>query len=114
MKILTPEEFTSRFEFVGPIHPAPEEKQGAWCIPFEYGSNVKGTRISIAKAKEIAAELRAAVAEAEKRLVLEAFQDEKARCEALREQLSKEHQKSFEERTKVAELKARLLRSRKK
>jgi hypothetical protein len=77
MEILSQEEMTSRVDFARPLHPTPEEPASMWCIPFEWGANSKGTRISIAKAKEIAAELRASIAEAEKRELRRAFDQEK-------------------------------------
>ncbi len=87
MEILDGAELVSRIDFARPLHEAPE-KESLWCIPFEWGSNVKGTRISIAKAKEIASELRAAVAEAEKRELMREFTREKARSDDLCRQLS--------------------------
>jgi hypothetical protein len=64
-------------EIARPLHPIQEAPDRVWCIPFEWGANERGTRISIAKAKEIAAELRASIAEAEKRELQRAFDQEK-------------------------------------
>jgi hypothetical protein len=89
MKIIDGEEMAARLEYRRPLHPEPEEPAGLWCIPFEYGANERGTRISIAKAKEISAELRAAVAEVEKRQIFDAFKAEEDRGNRLSEQLSK-------------------------
>ena len=75
-----------------------------WCIPFEWGANVKGTKISIAKAKEIAAELRAAVAEAEKRELRLAFDREIERAKELSKQSADQGNKLFEAVRQVAEL----------
>lgn len=113
MKIISAEEMTGRLEFCRPLHPAPDKPEGLWCIPFEFGSNEKGTRISIAKAKEIAAELRASVAEAEKRELVRAFEEEKARSEEMARWSSKYQNELFEEKRKVAELE-RKLRAQKK
>jgi predicted nucleotidyltransferase component of viral defense system len=80
MKIITQDELAERLDFMRPMQP-PEETsaQKTWPIPFEYGSNEKGTRISVSKARYIAAELRAEVAEAEKRELYDAFKAEQRR-----------------------------------
>lgn len=88
MEVLTGSEMAARLDFAKPLHEAPEQKESLWCIPFEYGDNAKGTKISIALAKTIAAELRAHVAEAEGRYVLRAFKQEQARVEEYGKQLS--------------------------
>ena len=97
MKVVTEEELAMRLEFRRPLHPPPEEPASAWCIPFEYGANEKGTRISIPKAKQIAAELLKEVAEAEKRELYKAFQAEKRRAEEFGRQLTE----AVDERTRA-------------
>lgn len=83
MEILTESQMAARLDFRRPLQPEPDPpRDGVWCIPFEFGPSEKGTRISIAKAKEIAAELRASVAEAEKRELLHAFKAEQKRVES--------------------------------
>jgi hypothetical protein len=68
MEVLSAQEMASRLDFQRPLHETKEpERESMWCIPFEWGANTKGTKISIAKAKEISSELRASVAEAEMR-----------------------------------------------
>jgi hypothetical protein len=91
MKILSESEMGARFDFMRPLarESAATEVVGIWCIPFEYGDNAKGTRISISKAREIAAELRAAIAEAEKRELYQAFKAEEARVRAIEEQYTR-------------------------
>lgn len=107
MKIITEEELAMRLDFRRPLHPPPEETESAWCIPFEFGAYEKGTRISIPKAREIAATLLAAVAEAEKRELSRAFQAERARSENLSAQLSNAEVKTIELRAEIVELKRR-------
>lgn len=111
MEILTEEELAMKLDFRRPLHPPPEPKT-AWCIPFEYGANEKGTRISIPKAKQIAAELRAEVAEAEKRELFRAFEQEKARGENLSTQLSKAHVETLDAKSELVELKRKLQRKK--
>jgi len=107
MEILSESELSSRIDFVSPIHPEPEKPTGTWCIPFEYGANEKGTKVSIAKAKEIAAELRAAVAEAEKLELRQAFDREVQRSESLGEQHVAAQKENIELRAELHELKRR-------
>lgn len=108
MRVLSEEEMVARLDFMRPLHPPEEPKDGQWCIPFEYGGLAKGTRISIAKAREIAAELRAAVAEAEKRELRLAFDDERKRSESLGAQFSAQVEKTQDALMEVAILKKRL------
>lgn len=89
MKIISEEELATKLDFMRPIHPAPDETESLWCIPFEFGMNPKGTRISISKAKEISAELRASVAEAELRQLRKYFDVEKKRADDFAGQASK-------------------------
>ena len=117
MDILTHEQLVARLDFRRPLPhlpPAPEPADSAWPIPFEWGDNAKGTTISVAKAKEIAAELRREVAEYEKRMLRRALDDEKshrnqeaAARQALRDQVS-------QLQGEVAELKRTLRRRAKR
>jgi 3-methyladenine DNA glycosylase/8-oxoguanine DNA glycosylase len=115
MEVLTEAELAAKLDFRRPLTPPPpDHRLNAWPIPFEYGANAgTGTRISIAMAKTIAAELRAAVAEAEKREVLIAFEQEKARSAALCQQASKAQDETAAAHVEIATLK-RALRRRKK
>ena len=108
MEILSKEELASRIDFRRPLHPEPEEPDNMWCIPFEWGSNVKGTYISIAKAKEIAAELRASVAEAEMRALRRYFDREKERGDSLCRQLSQAQLEALSAKAEIRDLKGRL------
>lgn len=113
MQILTEDELAMKLDFRRPLHPPPEEKRSAWCIPFEYGANEKGTRISIPKAKQIAAELLQAVAEAEKAELFDAFQAEKKRAEEFGRQYTKAMDEKMGMEGQVMEL-TRQLRGRKR
>ncbi len=110
MKVLTEEEMASRLDFVRSLHPSPDPPDSVWCIPFEFGGVAKGTRISIAKAREIAAELRASIAEAEMRLLRRAFDDERKRSAALADQYSAATAETFAARAEAAALKQKLRR----
>lgn len=113
MKIIAEEELATRVDFRRPLHPPPDPPESPWCIPFEFGGCPKGTRISIAKAKEIAAELRASVAEAELRQVRKAYADEVERNIDLCAQYSAASDQRLAALQEVAELKQKL-RSRRK
>lgn len=108
MKVVTEEELVARLEFRRPLPQPPEPPESPWCIPFEFGDCPKGTRISIAKAKEIAAELRASVAEAELRQVRKAYADEVKRSEDLCRQYSEASDGKSLALAEVAELKRKV------
>jgi hypothetical protein len=112
MDVLTPEQMVARLDFMRPLKPEPEEPDSAWCIPFEYGGIAKGTKISISKAREIAAELRAAVAEAEKREFKRAFEQERDRASRALSQAAEYQQKFYVEqgRANIAEAQLRKLK----
>jgi len=93
-----------KLDFRRPLHPPTEKPESAWCIPFEYGANEKGTCISIPKAKQIAAELRAEVAEAEMRELRRAFEDERRRSQTFAEQASTAQSDALLARAEVGEL----------
>ncbi len=118
MNIVTEEELAARLDYMSPIRPEPEKPESVWCIPFEYGGSAKGTRISIALAKTIAAELRASVAEAEKRELRRelrrALEGEKKRVEAYAGQIRAAQDKEFAALGEVAALKRKLLQLRTK
>lgn len=114
MDILNSEELAAQLDFVSPLHPEPEEPQGVYCIPFEWNGARKGTKISVAKAKEISAELRAQVAEAEKRIIRKAFDKEVERTTAYAKQLSEWQDKYYKQTTEVAVLHNRLRLARRK
>lgn len=98
MQILTEEELSARLDYRRPLESAPEvpEREPLYCIPFEYGSNTKGTLISLALAKTIAAELRAAIAEHDKRELYRAFKQEEQRCRSLMEQVTAANDRHFD------------------
>jgi hypothetical protein len=104
MEILSEGEMAARLDFARPLKPPPEEPPSLWCIPFEWGGLPKGTRISIAKAKEIAAELRASVAEAEKRELRRAFDQEKERADAADKRSADYQHETYQLKTEIAQL----------
>src|ERR1700687_3518176 len=108
MEILNEEELAAPVDFVRPLHPHAEEHESLWGIPFEWGASAKGTRISISKAKEIASELRAAVAEAETREMRRHFDRERERSDSLSKQLSEAHEETFVAKSAIAILKQQL------
>lgn len=114
MKILSADELYARLDFMSPIHPPEEQKLGVYCIPFEYGDQRKGTRISIAKAKEIVAELRADIAEAEKQQLREAFDAELKRGEERSRQHSQLQDELMQAKQESAQLRVKLHRMRRK
>ncbi len=114
MQILTEDELVAKLDFRRPLNPVPEERPGAWPIPFEYGACEKGTKISIAKAKQIAAELRAEVAEAEKRELYAAFKQEEKRSAAIGAQYSQAMDEKFTALAELAVLKNKHRRVRTK
>lgn len=114
MKVIDEKDMTIRFDFLRPLKPLPEESESVWCIPFEYGANEKGTRISISKAKEIAAELRAEIAEAEKRELFRAFKQEEARAIAAHQSSASAHEEKFALMQQLEKLKKENRRRKKK
>jgi len=114
MEVLSETDLAARLDFMRPLHPqVPVKSESTWCIPFEYGSNEPGTRISVSKAREIASELRMHIAEYERRELRRAFDQEKERNEAMSGRLLDEQKKVFALEGEVAVLKRRL-RSRAK
>lgn len=108
MEILTPDEMAARLDYASPLKQAPEERESLWCIPFEYGSNPKGCRISVALAKTISAELRAAVAEYEKRELRRALDQEKERAREVSKRSAEKEMALFDLQGKVALLERKL------
>jgi hypothetical protein len=109
MEILSQEEMAARLDFRRPLKD--EElavTEGVWCIPFEWGANAKGTRITIAKAKEIAAELRAEVARAEYRELRKFFDREKERAEEFGRRLSEMNLKLLDAQNEAAILRQQM------
>jgi hypothetical protein len=113
MEILSQSELAARLDFMSPLKEPEEQRESQWCIPFEYGNQRKGTKISIAKAKEIAACLRADIAEAEKRELFRAFKAEEERCKRLLEQSAKAEHELNVARVEIATLNRRLRAKRK-
>jgi hypothetical protein len=108
MEILNPSQLASRLDYTRPLKEEPEKEDSVWCIPFEYGANGKGTRISIALAKTISAELRAAVAEAEKKELRRYFDREKERGDELSKRSAETEQALFDAKGTIAHLERRL------
>jgi hypothetical protein len=113
MNVLTESEMAARMDFVRPLKQPAPERESIWCIPFEFGPGEKGTRISISKAREIASELRASIAEAEKRQLQQAFDEERKRGDTLCHQYSEEADARRMAEHELAELK-RKARSRRR
>lgn len=113
MEIKTEQELAERLDFRAPLKPDPEERS-MWCVPFEYGGNVKGTRISIAMAKTISAQLRADVAEAEKAELLRYFKREEERAREAGRQTAKYQSELYEAKGQIAILERRLRAKKKK
>jgi hypothetical protein len=115
VEVLTPEAMAERVNFARPLHQEKEvPTESMWCIPFEYGSNAKGTRISISKAREIQSNLRADIAEAEKRELRREYDREKERGDESRRASSAKDGRLFELQTEVAILKQQLRKARKR
>lgn len=108
MKILSEQEMAETLNFARPLRPEPDPPQSIWCVPFEWGGNVKGTKISISKAKEIAAELRALVAEAEGRELRRHFDQEAARANDLSRRLADKERELAEANATIEVLERRL------
>ena len=108
---MSQEALAAKLDFMRPLHAVePEREEGMWRIPFEWGSNEKGTKISIAKAREISSELRAQVAEAEYRELRRYFDKEVERGAELERQLSELQRKLFESSTAIILLEEKLRR----
>lgn len=114
MDVLTEEEMAARLDFRRPMKEEPEQRESLWCIPFEYGDNKKGTRISKALAKTIAAELLMHVAESDKREIFRAFKQEQERVASYGKQLSEAQQEKYEALAEVSVLKQKLRRKGRK
>jgi hypothetical protein len=109
MEVLSETDLAARLDFMRPLHPqVPVKSESTWCIPFEYGSNEPGTRISVSKAREIASELRMHVAEYERRELRRALDREKEQAESLGKRAIELQDAMFSLETQVATLKAKL------
>jgi hypothetical protein len=108
VEILSEEGLAERVNFARPLHPSPEERRSIWCIPFEWGNNAKGTKISLSKAKEIASELRALIAQEEANELRRAFEEEKKRCERFGQAAREDQEKRFALEGEIAILKERI------
>jgi len=113
MNVISEQELIARLDFRRPLTPKRPELPSAWPIPFEYGENQEGTRISVTKAREIIAELRAEVVEYEKGELLRAFEAEKARVDAITKQYSEMSDRWMNAMQENAALKRRLRRAKK-
>jgi hypothetical protein len=113
MEIISPEQMAAKLDYVSPLKKEDPERESIWCIPFEYGGARKGTKISIALAKTISAELRADVAEAEKRELRRALDQERHRSEEMGRQASQARDEQFKAMGKVALLRQETARLRK-
>lgn len=117
MEILTESQLAERLDFARPLplpdHATPTRgmappEDSIWRIPFEYGTNAKGTRISVGKARQIVAELRAAVAEDECREMRKHFDRERERADAALKQSAAHQLEAAELRGTVAHLEREL------
>lgn len=108
MEILSEGEMAARLDYKRPLKSEPEERESLWCIPFEWGGNVKGTRISIALAKTISAELRASVAEAEQRELRRYFDRERERGDRASKGQAEAQTALYAAKAEIAELQRRL------
>jgi hypothetical protein len=114
MEILSELQLSERVNYKRPMQEEPEKPDDAWPIPFEYGANIRGTRISIGLAKTISAELRAEVAEAEKRQLYHHFKYEERRANDNSKRYADEQLKVYELQGEVTRLKRKLRTPRKK
>ncbi len=110
MQILTPDEMASTLDFVRPMAKPPETPAGgsSWPIPFEYGPDSAGTRVSVAKARQIIAELAARIAEHERRELYLAFKREEKRCESIAADYSKAMEEKYEMARELAAVRGKL------
>lgn len=113
MEILNEGQLAARLDYMRPLKAETENPESVWCIPFEYGANEKGTRISIALAKTIAAELRMHVAEADKRELRRAFDNEVKRSDETCKQSAVYQNETFQLKAEIAVLQRRLRAKRK-
>jgi hypothetical protein len=114
MDVLSEQEMAAKLDFASPLKPEPEQRESLWCIPFEYGDSRKGTRISIALAKTIAAQLLMHVAQAEQRELRRYFDREKERGDSLGRQLSESHGREQQQAATIAQLQKQLKRRKKR
>lgn len=114
MEILTEMQLSERLNYKRPLKEEPEQPDDAWPVPFEYGANIKGTRISIGLAKTIAAELLKEVAEAEKRQLFHHFKYEEKRANDNSKRYADEQLKVYELQGEVATLKRKIRDGKKK
>jgi hypothetical protein len=108
MEILSAEEMAARLDYMSPLHPKEEPRDSLWCIPFEWGCAAKGTKITVAKAREIASELRALVAEHDMRELKRYFDKEQARVKELERRLVEEGDLKFALQQEILVLKGNL------
>jgi hypothetical protein len=106
--ILNAEQLSERVNFARPLKSEPEDTESLWNIPFEYGNCPKGTRISLSKAREIAATLRALIAEAETRQLRREYDSLKARAEESGRQYTAAAENYLAALGVIADLKRRL------
>jgi hypothetical protein len=114
MEVISESDMASRLDYMRPLKQEPEKPPGTWCIPFEYGANEKGTRISVVLARTIAAQLLCAVAEAEKRDIRQAFEREQERSASIVRQYTEASDERFLLRSQVATLERKLRDARRK
>lgn len=117
MEILTEEEMAMRIDYRAPLQKedpnAIPPKQSVYAIPFEYGENRKGTVISVALAKQIAAELRAEIAEWDKQEIFRAFKEEQARSSRIADLSAAKETELFEARSHIVRLESELRKVKK-
>lgn len=114
MEILSEQEMAARLDYMKLLKQEPEvdKREPLYCIPFEYGDNPKGTKISKVLAKTIAAELLMHVAESDKREIFRAFKQEQERVESYGRQVQAANDEKYAALSEVAFLKRKLNRLR--
>lgn len=118
MEILTEEEMAMRIDFRSPLQKEDPDaippRQSVYSIPFEYGNANKGTMVSVAKARQIVAELRAELAEWDKREIFRAFKQEQARSKEFADQVSKATRDLYDAKATIAHLERALRRAKRR
>jgi hypothetical protein len=116
MDILSQQQMRDRLDFMRPLHKKEDESpaRNDYPIPFEYGSNEKGTRISVSKAKVIAAELLKEIALVEKEEILRYFKREEETVKRVLHESAQYQSQTHELKAQIAVLERRLRNRRKK
>lgn len=110
MEILSQDDMDARIGSARPLNKAAADAdangESLWCIPFPEGGHPE-TRISIMRAKIIAAELTIRVLEAEKRQLLRGFKKEQERGKESGRQYTEMSNRWMEAQNEVMKLRKR-------